>query len=148
MTRPNQLAACAALTRCHGSAPRTLRASPGLPAMKSNRPATARRSSLIPRIGTVLPRWRVSDWRVTRLAATAVHRANASACSTAVVGSPRMSVGSSKQAVSQLSKRRKLRMRSWLTVVQRSAPDSSIVPRCHFTAARNHGSWMSPGEQP
>jgi hypothetical protein len=84
----------------------------------------------------------VSDSRVTRLAATAVHRANAAACSTAVVGSLRMSVGSSKLMVSQLSKRRKLRIRSWLTVVQRSTPGSRGVPRCHFTAARSQGSWM------
>jgi hypothetical protein len=50
-----------------------------------------------------------------------------------------MTVGSSKLVVSQLSKRRKLGMRSWLTVVQRNALDSSMVPKCHLTAARNQG---------
>jgi len=37
---------------------------------------------------------------------------------------------------------------AWLTVVQRSVPASSIVPRCHLTASRSQGWAIWPGEQP
>src|SRR5665811_1874980 len=134
----NQLAGWASVTCSQGEDPRRPRASTGLAATNANSSATARRSSLTRRGCTGLPTWRRSASRVIRVAGSAVQRRNAAACSAAAAGSPRMSPGSSKPA-SQLSKRHRQLSRSWLTVVQRSVPASSMVPRCHLTASRSQG---------